>query len=170
MRNFKQILMKPMIFKNMSSNFLPYTLNPVGHTRMYPVASFTHENRAVGKPVLRLAKLNTQGELLWSTNLPKNRCCVCRRCSPSSLSVKALGGQDARAGVFPGPSKSARAPQLGKARTLSRSVKRFSRVRPRNDSSRGCFVFRSTAVIFPTPLVGEGVLLCLRFSGMPRGP
>ena len=174
MCNFNKIPMKPMIFKNMSSNFLPYTLSPVGHTGMYPVAHFTHENSVVEKPVLRLAKLTTQGELLWPLNLPKNRCCVCQRCLPLSLSAKAHGGQDARAGVFPGLSKSARALPLGEARILSRCVKRFSKAKPRNercdDAAQSSFFFRSRAVIFPKPSVADGALQYPYFFRMPRGP
>lgn len=170
MYKFKHISMKPMIFKNMSSNFLPYTLSPVGLTGMYPVEQFAHENRGVEKSVLRFAKLTPEGELLWSPKLPKNRCCVCRRCLPSSLSAKVHGGQDARAVVFPGPSKSALAPQLGEGQILSRSVKRFSKARPRNDPKRGTFVFRNSAAFFPISLVGDGPQPCLCFSGMPRGP
>ena len=174
MCNFNKIPMKPMIFKNMSSNFLPYTLSPVGHTRMYPVAHFTHENRAVEKPMLRLAKLTTQGELLCPPNLPKNLCCVCRRCLPLFLSVKAHGGQDAKAGVFPGLSKSARALLPGEARILSRCVKRFSKAKPRNelcdDAARGSFIFRSRAGVFPKHSLAGGTVQCPYFFRMPRGP
>ena len=174
MCNFKQILMKPVIFKNMSSNFLPYVLNPIGLIGMYPVALFTSKNRGCENPVLRLAKLTTQGELLCPPNLPKNLCCVCRRCLPLFLSVKAHGGQDAKAGVFPGLSKSARALPPGEGQILSRCVKRFSKAKPRNelcdDAARGSFIFRSRAGVFPKHSLAGGTVQCPYFFRMPRGP
>jgi len=141
MYNFKWIQMKLMIFKSMSSNFLQYTMHLIGLNRVYHVVPFSTESMVRKKPMIRFAETISQGELSWSSTLAKTLCCVCRRFLPLFLSAKALGGPDAKAGVFPGPSKSARELPFGKGQTFSRSGKKFSKEKRNNDPRRERFVF-----------------------------
>jgi hypothetical protein len=76
MRDFNEIHIKPMCFKNMSSDFLRYTMHFIGLIGIYPVVRFAPENRADEKPMIRFAKITTQGELLCTST----RCFSRRNC------------------------------------------------------------------------------------------
>jgi hypothetical protein len=44
MHNFNEIHIRLMFFKNMSSDFLQYTMHFMGLIEIYPVVRFCHEN------------------------------------------------------------------------------------------------------------------------------
>ena len=124
MRNSKQVQIKPMIFKNMSSNFLRYILHSMRHIEIYPVVPFSPKNRNAEKPMIRFLKIFT-GEFLCTLPLLKIRCCVYPRFLPSFPSAEALGGQAAKAGAFQNQSKSAPALPRGEPPTSTRFWKRL---------------------------------------------
>jgi hypothetical protein len=122
-----------MIFKTMSSIYLHYIRNFMGHIGLYPVVRFVPENMDAKKPVIHFAKLTAQGELVCTRLSLKIRYIVCRRFLPSFLSAGAHGGPDAKAGAFQNPSKSARAHQHGEAPTFSRFWKKLTTGTREND-------------------------------------
>ena len=136
MHDFKQVQINPMIFKSMSSNFLRHALHLMGHIEIYPVVQFSPESMVRKKPMLHFRKITPQGDLSWPSTLTKTLCCACRRFLPSFPLAKALGGLDAKAGNFHGPSKSARELPRGEEPTLSRFGKRYSEEMPRSDPLR----------------------------------
>jgi hypothetical protein len=148
MRNFNGIHITPMFFKNMSSNFFRYILYSMGHIEIYPVVPFTPENRTAEKPMLRFVKI-LKGEILCTLPFLKTRCCVCHRFLPSFPSAEAHGGPDAKAVVFPSPSKSALAHQRGKALTFSRFWKRSPAGKRENDHRQRRFLFSFHPSAFP---------------------
>jgi hypothetical protein len=141
MRNFNEIHIKPMIFKNMSSNFLRNIQHPIGHIGIYRDVQFSPENRNTEKPMIRFAKITTQGDPLCTSISQKIRFCVYRRFSPSFPSAEAHGGPDARAGAFPNPSKSVLELPRGKALTFSRFWKKSPAGKAENDHRQRHFVF-----------------------------
>ena len=148
MRNFNRIHINPMFFKNMSSNFLRYTLHSMGHIEIYPVVSFIPKNRNTEKPMIRFVKI-LKGEILCTLPLLKTRCCVYRRFLPSFPSAEAHGGPDAKADASRNPSKSGRAPQRGKVRTFSRFWKKSPAGKRENDHRQRHFLFPFCPSILP---------------------
>ena len=169
MRNFNGIHIKPMFFKNMSSNFLRYTLYSMGHIEIYPVVSFIPKNRNTEKPMIRFVKI-LKGEILCTLPLLKTHCCVYRRFLPSFPSAEAHGGPDAKADVFPSPSKSALAPQRGKARTFSRFWKRSPAGKRENDHRRRRFLFPFCPSAFPALSPGRADRFMVMLFRPLRGP
>ena len=148
MYNSKGIHINPMLFKNLSRNFLGYTLHSMGHIEIYSVVRLIPENRITEKPMIRFVKI-LKGDFSCTLLLLKTRCCVCPRFSPSFPSAEALGGPDAKAGVFPNPSKSAPAHQRGKARIFSRFWKKSPVGKRENDRRRRRFLFTFCPSVFP---------------------
>jgi hypothetical protein len=140
MRNFNEIHIKPMIFKNLSSDFSRNILHSMGLIEIYPVVRFAPENRADEKPMIRFVKI-LKGELLCTSPLLKTRYCVCRRFLPSFPSAEAHGGPDAKADAFPNPSKSVPGHQRGAVPIFSRFWKKSPVGKRENDRGQCGFVF-----------------------------
>jgi hypothetical protein len=149
MPNFNGMQIKPMFFKNMSSNFLRYTLYSMGHIEIYPVVRSAPENRADEKHMIRFAKI-LKGELLCTSPLLKTRYCACRRFLPSFPSAEAHGGPDAKADAFRNPSKSVPEHPHGKAPIFSRFWKKSPVEKRENDRGQWRFLFSFHPSAFST--------------------
>ena len=136
MHKSNQILMKPINFKNMSSNFLYGIRHSMGFIEIYPVVPLALKSTVKKKPVIRFTKITPQGEQTWHHTSPKIHCYACRRFLQSFPSAVALGGRVAEVDVSPSLSKSARGLPHGRGPILSRSGKRYSGEKSRNDPIR----------------------------------
>ena len=143
MHKFKQMRIKPMVFKNMSSNFFGYIRHLNGHNEIYPVLPFALVIREKKKAMIRFAKLIRPGGLSCYQTFPKTRFCVCPRFLPSFPSAEVPGGRAAKAGAFQNQSKSAPALPRGEPPISTRFWKRLpAKQKKKNEGN-----------IFPRPFV-----------------
>ena len=143
MHKFKQMRIKPMVFKNMSSNFLGYIRYLNGHNEIYQVLPFDHAVWEKKKAMIRFAKLIRPGGLSCHRTFPKTRFCVYPRFSPSFPSAEVPGGRAARAAAFPSRSNSDPALPRGEPPISTRFWKRLpAKQKKKNEGN-----------IFPRPFV-----------------